>query len=72
MVRWSLRGWLRHERRYGHFLHRTAVIGAEPAKTEIVDMLDRDPVVGFTVVDVIDEPPSPIDGDALDACSTRS
>ncbi len=56
-VRWSLRAWLRHERRYGHFLHRTVVIGAEPLKSEIVDMLDRDPVAGFTVVDVIDEPP---------------
>jgi len=65
-VRWSLRGWLRHERRYGHFLHRTIVIGAEPMKSEIVDLLDRDPVAGFTVVDIVDEPPSDVDG------STRS
>ncbi|MDP1876042.1 MAG: sugar transferase [Actinomycetota bacterium] len=55
-VRWGLRSWLRHERRYGHFLHRTVVIGAEPMRGEIVDMLDRDPVAGFTVVDVIEEP----------------
>lgn len=65
-VRWSLRAWLRHERRYGHFLHRTVVVGAEPAKSDIVDMLDRDPVAGFTVVDVIDEPPPGIDGAELD------
>ena len=67
IVRWALRSWLRHERRYGHFLHRTVVIGAEPAKDEIVDMLDRDPVAGFTVVDVIDEPPADVTPAALDA-----
>jgi exopolysaccharide biosynthesis polyprenyl glycosylphosphotransferase len=67
VVRWSLRGWLRHERRYGHYLHRTIVIGAEPTKSEIVDMLDRDPVAGFTVVDVIDEPAADIDDDGLDS-----
>jgi len=55
-VRWILRAWLRHERMYGHFLHRTIVIGSGAAQAEIVDMLDRDPVAGFTVVDVIDEP----------------
>jgi FlaA1/EpsC-like NDP-sugar epimerase len=55
-VRWGLRSWLRHERRYGHYLHRTIVIGSEPAKTEIVDMLDRDPVAGFTVVDEVPPP----------------
>lgn len=65
-VRWSLRGWLRHERRYGHFLHRTIVVGAEPTKTEIVDMLDRDPVAGFTVVDVVSEPPSDVTDEELD------
>ena len=27
-VRWVLRSWLRHERMYGHFLHRTVVIGS--------------------------------------------
>ncbi len=27
-VRWVLRAWLRHERMYGHFLHRTIVIGS--------------------------------------------
>jgi len=55
-VRWSLRAWLRHERRYGNFLHRTIVIGSEPTMSEIVDLLDRDPVAGFTVVDIVDEP----------------
>ena len=30
---------------------RTVVIGADPAMTEICDMLDRDPVAGFTVVE---------------------
>ena len=65
-VRWILRAWLRHERRYGHFLHRTVVIGAEPTMTEICDMLDRDPVAGFTVVDVITEPPADIDEEGLD------
>ena len=55
-VRWILRSWLRHERMYGHFLHRTIVIGSGAAQTDIVDMLDRDPVAGFTVVDIIDEP----------------
>ena len=55
-VRWVLRAWLRHERMYGHFLHRTVVIGSGASQTDIVDMLDRDPVSGFTVVDVIDEP----------------
>jgi len=55
-VRWSLRAWLRNERRYGHFLHRTVVIGSGPRSEGIVDLLDRDPVAGFTVVDVIPEP----------------
>ena len=67
IVRWALRSWLRHERRYGHFLHRTVVVGAGPAKDEIVDMLDRDPVAGFTVVDVIDEPAADVTPAALDA-----
>jgi exopolysaccharide biosynthesis polyprenyl glycosylphosphotransferase len=66
-VRWSLRAWLRHERRYGHFLHRTIVVGADPMKSEIVDMLDRDPVAGFTVVDVIEEPAVEVGDAALDA-----
>ena len=65
-VRWSLRAWLRHERRYGHYLHRTIVVGAEPMKSEIVDMLDRDPVAGFTVVDVVAEPPADVTDEALD------
>lgn len=67
VVRWSLRAWLRHERRYGHFLHRTVVIGADPAMSEIVDMLDRDPVAGFTVVDMIPEPSPDVSGEGLDA-----
>ena len=67
VVRWGLRAWLRHERLYGHFLHRTVVIGAGGAMTEIVDMLDRDPVAGFTVVDVIEEPTSDVSADQLDA-----
>lgn len=66
-VRWVLRAWLRNERRYGHFLHRTIVIGAEPMKSDTVDLLDRDPVAGFTVVDVIEEPAADIDDDTLDA-----
>ncbi len=66
VVRWALRAWLRHERRYGHFLHRTAVIGGGPSMSEIVDMLDRDPVAGFTVVDVIDEPPADVSEEGLD------
>jgi len=65
-VRWVLRSWLRHERMYGHFLHRTIVIGSGAAQTEIVDMLDRDPVAGFTVVDVIDEPPADVTDNVLD------
>jgi len=67
VVRWGLRSWLRHERRYGHFLHRTVVIGAGGAMAEVVDMLDRDPVAGFTVVDVIAEPQADISADQLDA-----
>ncbi len=67
VVRWGLRGWLRHERRYGHFLHRTVVIGSEPTMTDVVDMLDRDPVAGFTVVDVVIEPAADISGSELDA-----
>ncbi len=66
VVRWVLRAWLRHERRYGHFLHRTIVIGADPMKSDTVDLLDRDPVAGFTVVDVVDEPAADIDEDGLD------
>ena len=66
-VRWGLRSWLRHERRYGHFLHRTVVIGAEPMRGEIVDMLDRDPVAGFTVVDVVEQPPTDEDEAVLDS-----
>lgn len=66
IVRWSLRGWLRHERRYGLFLHRTVVIGADPAMSEVVDMLDRDPVAGFTVVDMIPEPTAGMTGEGLD------
>lgn len=67
VVRWSLRAWLRHERRYGHFLHRTVVIGRGDAMTEIVDLLDRDPVAGFAVVDVIDELTQDASEDQLDA-----
>jgi len=66
IVRWILRAWLRHERMYGHFLHRTIVIGSGSAQAEIVDMLDRDPVAGFTVVDVIDEPPTDVTDQVLD------
>ena len=65
-VRWILRAWLRHERMYGHFLHRTIVVGSGSAQSEIVDMLDRDPVAGFTVVDVIDEPPVDVTEQSLD------
>ncbi|MFM8352021.1 MAG: sugar transferase, partial [Actinomycetales bacterium] len=39
-----------------NFLHRTIVIGSEPTMSEIVDLLDRDPVAGFTVVDIVEEP----------------
>ena len=66
LERWALRAWLRHERRYGHFLHRTIVVGVEPQKSEIVDLLDRDPVAGFTVVDVVDEAPSDLNEEQLD------
>ena len=66
IVRWVLRAWLRHERMYGHFLHRTIVIGSGSAQSEIVDMLDRDPVAGFTVVDVIDEPHGDVTDTELD------
>ena len=66
IVRWILRAWLRHERMYGHFLHRTIVVGSGSAQSEIVDMLDRDPVAGFTVVDVVDEPPADVTDQALD------
>ena len=65
-VRWALRAWLRHERRYGHFLHRTIVVGAEPMKSEICDLLDRDPVAGFTVVDMVDEPSADVSEPQLD------
>ena len=65
-VRWTLRAWLRHERRYGHFLHRTVVVGSGPQQSEIVDLLDRDPVAGFVVVDVIDEPVDALDDSVLD------
>lgn len=55
-VRWILRAWLRHERRYGNYLHRTMVIGNGARQEEISDLLDRDPVAGFLVVDVVTEP----------------
>jgi exopolysaccharide biosynthesis polyprenyl glycosylphosphotransferase len=51
---------------YGHFLHRTMVIGSGTGQEELVDMLDRDPVAGFTVVDVIDEPPVDATAQQLD------
>ena len=54
--RWLLRAWLRHERRYGNYLHRTMVIGNGARQEEISDMLDRDPVAGFVVVDIAEEP----------------
>lgn len=54
--RWILRAWLRHERRYGNYLHRTMVIGNGTRQEEISDMLDRDPVAGFVVVDIAEEP----------------
>ena len=60
-VRWVLRAWLRNERRYGHFMHRTIVIGSGDRQAEIVDLLDRDPIAGFTVVDVVDEPAADCD-----------
>ena len=67
VVRWILRAWLRHERMYGHFLHRTVVIGSGPAQAELVDLLDRDPVAGFDVVDVIEEPAGDVEDAALDS-----
>ena len=67
IVRWTLRSWLRHERRYGHYLHKTIVVGAEAANTDIVDLLDRDPVAGFEVVDVVEQPTSDTDDAVLDA-----
>ncbi len=66
-VRWVLRAWLRHERRYGNYLHRTIVIGNGERQEEIVDLLDRDPVAGFTVVDVIEEPDAESDDAELDS-----
>ena len=66
-VRWGLRAWLRHERRYGHFLHRTIVIGSGPSSIDITDLLDRDPVAGFAVVDVVDEPAQELTDEGLDA-----
>jgi len=76
-VRWSLRAWLRHERRYGNFLHRTIVIGTEPTMSEVVDLLDRDPVAGFTVFDIVEVPVGEDDrtpealGNWLDEVMTR-
>ena len=64
-VRWVLRAWLRNERRYGHFMHRTIVIGSGERQAEIVDLLDRDPIAGFTVVDVVDEPAADCDEQTL-------
>ena len=64
-VRWVLRAWLRNERRYGHFMHRTIVIGSGDRQAEIVDLLDRDPIAGFTVVDVVDEPAADCDEQTL-------
>ncbi len=66
-VRWVLRAWLRHERMYGHFLHRTIVIGSGASQSELVDLLDKDPVAGFSVVDVIDEPAADISEHDLEA-----
>ena len=65
IVRWVLRAWLRNERRYGHFMHRTIVIGSGDRQAEIVDLLDRDPIAGFTVVDVVDEPAADCDEQTL-------
>jgi len=64
--RWILRAWLRHERRYGNYLHRTMVIGEGDRQSEIVDMLDRDPVAGFIVVDVAEEPALDSTSDGVD------
>lgn len=64
-VRWILRAWLRHERRYGNYLHRTMVIGNGARQEEIADLLDRDPVAGFLVVDVVAEPAENCDDDTL-------
>ena len=65
-VRWVLRAWLRHERRYGNYLHRTIVIGDGQRQDEIVDLLGRDPIAGFTVVDVVQEPAEDISDNDLD------
>jgi exopolysaccharide biosynthesis polyprenyl glycosylphosphotransferase len=54
--RWIARAWLRRERRFGQYLHQTLVIGHGERCDEIVDLLDRDPVAGFTVVDVVVDP----------------
>lgn len=56
IARWLLRAWLRHERRYGNYLHRTIVVGNGERQEAIADLLDRDPVAGFLVVDVATEP----------------
>lgn len=64
-VRWVLRSWLRHERRYGHYLHRTLVIGSGESAEKLVDLLDRDPVTGFVVADVMTDPPAESNDDTI-------
>lgn len=54
--RFFLRVWLRHERRFGNYLHKTLVIGTGDARDEVTDMLDQDPILGFAVSGLVDEP----------------
>lgn len=54
--RWLIRAWLRRQRRNGHYLHRTLVVGSGEARDELAGMLDIDPVAGFDVVAEVAEP----------------
>ena len=56
LSRFGLRAWLRRERMYGNYLHRTLVIGSADQRDDIVDMLDQDPILGFKVIDLVNEP----------------
>ncbi|MFE7845363.1 sugar transferase [Microbacterium sp. NPDC057407] len=48
--RWSWRRWLHHQRRFGHYVSRTLVVGSHDDVSYVVRTLQRDGQLGYLVV----------------------
>lgn len=48
--RWSWRRWLHHQRRFGHYVSRTLVVGSRDDVDYVISTLQRDGQLGYLVV----------------------